>query len=656
MRRGNAGDARGGKPLDAGGPPDPEPLDPDKQPPIDRYCDLVLTGGVTDGVVYPWAIIELARTYRFKNIGGTSVGAMAAALTAAAEYSRRHGSLTGFNQVLLKLPRKLGEDVGGGKTRIFSLFQPAKETQRLFDVFVSLFSPEKGARHRSFAYRFLPVLRAYRCPALIGLAAGALAGYFIAANDWIEFLFVALPYALLFALLLVGIAVYFDLVHGLVRNGFGLCKGGRVDAAKKDALPSLIEWLYDGIQGAAGKPYDQPLTFEDLWNAPGGPGGSPMPPALPAKKPRSIDLRMVTTNLTHGRPYGLPLDDPTSRLFFKAEELKRFFPEPVLEHLKRTSKRYRPARAEDPRRAPDDIRELPLGELPVIVAARMSLSFPFLFSNVPLYAIDYEPKRKKRRLRRCQFSDGGICSNFPIHLFDAAVPKWPTFGISLGTRSIFRKDAVWLPGLHYQGRGDSWNRFGDEHSARSHATIPPSERLFGFLKSVVWAAKDWNDQTTARMPGVRDRVVHVFLKEDQGGLNLKLSSEDILQLAAVYGQPAGKALVDKFAVRRQGAAWSEHRWMRFNTFLTALRERVEALTAAAERQPYCEPLSGQIAQARTTPPLAEDPPASALTAAQANDLKELLAALEVLESNFAHTILQPYKPAPQPSLHLRPPF
>jgi hypothetical protein len=387
-----------------------------------------------------------------------------------------------------------------------------------------------------------------------------------------------------------------------------------------------------------------------------------MPPALPAKKPRSIDLRMVTTNLTHGRPYGLPLDDPTSRLFFKAEELERFFPEPVLEHLKRTSKPYKPARpGEDPPKenVPDGILELPLGELPVIVAARMSLSFPFLFSNVPLYAIDYEPRREDRTLQQCQFSDGGICSNFPIHLFDAAVPEWPTFGISLGARSIFRKDdPLWLPDLHYQGRGDSWNRFGDERSAAPDgATIPPSERLFGFLKSIVWTAKDWNDQTTARMPGVRDRVVHVFLKKDQGGLNLKLSCDEILRLAADYGRPAGRALVDKFAVRCQGMAWSEHRWVRFNTFLTGLRERVEALTAAAERQPYCEPLSGQIARARTTPPLVEDPPAAPLTAAQANDLKELLAALEVLELNFArHTIPQPYKPVPQPSLHLRPPL
>src|SRR4029077_21022960 len=92
-------------------------------------------------VVYPWAIVELAREYRFKNIGGTSVGAMAAALTAAAEDSRRYGSVAGLNEVLLKLPRKLGDAVNG-KTKLFSLFQPAASTRRLFGLFVGFFSPD----------------------------------------------------------------------------------------------------------------------------------------------------------------------------------------------------------------------------------------------------------------------------------------------------------------------------------------------------------------------------------------------------------------------------------------------------------------------------------------------------------------------------------
>jgi hypothetical protein len=35
----------------------------------DRFCDLVMKGGVTSGVVYPPAIFELAQHYHFRSIG-----------------------------------------------------------------------------------------------------------------------------------------------------------------------------------------------------------------------------------------------------------------------------------------------------------------------------------------------------------------------------------------------------------------------------------------------------------------------------------------------------------------------------------------------------------------------------------------------------------
>ena len=57
-------------------------------------------------------------------------------------------------------------------------------------------------------------------------------------------------------------------------------------------------------------------------------------------------------------------------------------------------------------------------DLPIVVATRMSLSFPILLSAVPLYAVDFslrENQEKKKagtapRAERCWFSDGGICS------------------------------------------------------------------------------------------------------------------------------------------------------------------------------------------------------------------------------------------------------
>lgn len=73
-----------------------------------RNCDIVMKGGITSGVVYPKAIAELAKEFRFKNVGGTSAGAIAAALAAAAEYARVSGKGAGFAR-LEQLPDFLYE-------------------------------------------------------------------------------------------------------------------------------------------------------------------------------------------------------------------------------------------------------------------------------------------------------------------------------------------------------------------------------------------------------------------------------------------------------------------------------------------------------------------------------------------------------------------
>jgi hypothetical protein len=496
--------------------------------------------------------------------------------------------------------------------------------------------------------------------ALLVWSGHAIAGAHAAEDLWALglTLLLALILAVVCGLVLIAIGIYRDLLHGLVRNGFGLCTGCREDTTATGPQ-TLVEWLHEGIQAAAGKPLDQPLTFKDLWDAPGGPHGRPLPPALQTRKSRSIDLRMVTTNLTHGRPYRLPLDDQTSRLFFRVEDLARYFPKTVLTFLEKNSRRYEPWAPNsdpDPAQVPGEFLELPEGDLPIVVAARLSLSFPVLFSAVPLWAIDYEPRSKdERRLRKCWFSDGGICSNFPIHLFDAAVPRWPTFGISLAPRSRYWSDEpVWLSRYHSQGRGDAWDRFDDEPSLW--------DRLLGFALSILWSAKDWNDKTSMRMPGVRDRVVHVAMKKAEGGLNLDLTGAAILKLARDYGLPAGKALVDKFIGPAPGnppsRGWNEHRWVRFNTLVDALRERIEGITLAADHSGYAKPLSAQIAQAKLEPPLAESHGSGkVLTAAQSDALLDALGALKVLEAKLAQAATpQPYKPRPTPTMHIRPPL
>src|SRR5881275_1622028 len=93
-----------------------------------EYCDLVMKGGITSGVVYPLAITKLSEKYLFKNIGGTSAGAVAAVITAAAEYSRRNGNKNPFG-VLTNLPQELAKD-----NLLLRLFQPSTATVRIFRV------------------------------------------------------------------------------------------------------------------------------------------------------------------------------------------------------------------------------------------------------------------------------------------------------------------------------------------------------------------------------------------------------------------------------------------------------------------------------------------------------------------------------------------
>ena len=62
----------------------------------DKPCDLVMKGGITSGIVYPPAVLKLKDRYRFRCIGGASVGAIAAAGAAAAEMGR---SASGFEKL-----------------------------------------------------------------------------------------------------------------------------------------------------------------------------------------------------------------------------------------------------------------------------------------------------------------------------------------------------------------------------------------------------------------------------------------------------------------------------------------------------------------------------------------------------------------------------
>src|SRR6185437_7129369 len=484
-----------------------------------QACDIVMKGGITSGVVYPLALVELSRKFRFANIGGTSAGAIAAAAAAAGEYGRgKEGA--GFER-LAQIPQEVG-------TNLLSMFQPKPVLRPLFNVFIAALKGES---------QWFAVVIAAICGYWLSVAVGVLPGVIVAVP---ALLFGWGAGFFLFGLLLAIVGLVVALIWrmwkaaniDLVANDFGLCPGIRQSAS---APEGFTDWLARLIQETAGRIVAaDPLTFGDL-DAP--------PDSAPP-----IQLAMMTTSLMEERPYTLPLD--TGRFFFRRDEWEKIFPNEIMNFLVRTCGRFEPPAGEA-----GEFYHFPArAQLPLIVAARMSLSFPGLISAVPLWTRDFTlVEAEREKLRRCLFSDGGLSSNFPIHFFDHLFPNTPTFAISLDEYDAKRNYSdVWLP-----------------ESAGSGSQLPilPFSGLAAFLMRLVYSAKDWQDNLQSILPGYRERIVHVVLKPDEGGLNLTMDEETIAKLVD-YGKRAGTLLRDDFNLE-------EHRWRRFLVSMARMEETLD---------------------------------------------------------------------------------
>ena len=625
--------------------------------PEDRFCDLVMKGGITSGVVYPPAICELAQHYRFKNIGGTSAGAIAAVATAAAEYRRiTQRSSAGFD-MLGALPDRLGEPQGG-KTQLLRLFQPDAPCRRLFTILVSALNA--GGTYDRIAKALWGCLEGYWVATLLSLLLTALVA-------WLTHSGVATVLFLILSMVgLVGLGIYGDVTRHVVGNNYGLCKG--LTTQSRDG-PALTVWLHELIQDIAGVSRDRPLTFGDLWGAKDL--SQPATQESEGAAARSVNLQMFTTNLSHGRPYVFPHMEPTARLFFRVAELQEYLPSVVVSWMKEHSIPYEQRSVySDPKPASlpvDDLREIVNPQdFPVLLATRMSLSFPLLFSAVPLWAIDYEARRGERTVRRCLFSDGGIASNFPVHLFDGLLPSWPTFGIQLQPALPKLPDSfIFLPHEYGQGIADTWDRFDEK--AR------PASRFGGFLASIVATMQNWNDNTLARGPGVRDRVVRLRLKPKEGGLNLDMPLP-VIDAIAKRGKEAGAALVRRFLSAGHDAAappastgenllpqrshsaghwqgWDFQRWVRLDVLVRTLADKAPGLLRAlGDNVPHASAYRDLLRAAVAQAPPGHDAP---LSSQQADALQELLEALERVSREFSGRRSSDYPDDPVPSADIR---
>src|SRR5512133_439250 len=228
------------------------------------FCDLVMKGGITSGVVYPTTIAGLAKRYRLRNIGGASAGAIAAGAAAAAEHARqKHGTDAGFRR-LETLAKELGEPPPQdphGESLLFQLFAPTRLSRPLFDVLAGMLNRRTLARRVAFG--LLSLVGAL--PGAVVRGAVRLAALAAALGPRVHpFVSVVVVLAMLvgIAAVALGLAVWRALRHlarVMARQDFGLCTGMR----EGDGPPALTQWLHGLIQEVAGEPRGTPLTFGD---------------------------------------------------------------------------------------------------------------------------------------------------------------------------------------------------------------------------------------------------------------------------------------------------------------------------------------------------------------------------------------------------------
>ncbi|MEO1058758.1 MAG: hypothetical protein AAFY28_17775 [Actinomycetota bacterium] len=477
-----------------------------------------------------------------------------------------------------------------GETKLQGLFVPQASTRTYFDLIWQqrkLSDAGAFARLRSLVPTVLARSSVVPSP-IVALAAFVLP---IAAIVWL--ILDPAPATIAFAVLalVVGAVVYFvaRLVVGArallssaptqqKENRHGLCSGASVGNTV-----GLTEWLHERIEQMAGPTRvaepsgeQRPLTYGDL-------------------REYEIGLVTLTTNLSQSSSENFPFDDNTWA--FAPDDMTALFPAPVAQHIIDRGRVATRTSSQREQLEKQGLLQLPpADELPILLGARTSLSFPVLLSAIPLWRLT--PVRQGEawdtEYHEVWLSDGGICSNLPVHLFDAPLPSRPTYGINLssgtsGPAPTSDDDAVVMSYAH----NNVWRPI----STGSGRTAPVTEidSTVGLLGEVLNTMQNWSDNSMTRALGVRDRICTIRLGPTEGGMNLDMPTATIEGLGP-RGLAAGQNLAWMVRGERPlystaaendddiaGAQWTRHRWTRLRSTMRGIGDYLGSMTAGREK-------------------------------------------------------------------------
>jgi predicted acylesterase/phospholipase RssA len=586
-------------------------------PPQMLECDIVMAGGVTSGIIYPGAVAVIARRYIFRSIGGTSVGAMAAAVTAAAEYGRRTERNPKSFDYVADLSQTLSHTAADGHSRLFHLFTPEPATKPLLALVTPLFGG--GGVLKEVTGIFRATLSTWRIALPVALA--ALSGLWMLVALVVDGHVLPTLFGVVAAIALLVVIWAVALIQMLQNhwlpawrdNGYGICTGLTSLGPGKPGEPpfeGLSLWMHGVVQEAAGRnSNDEPITFGDLWGASSVDAGPQADPTAP----RAIDLSMIASDISRNRTAQLPFLETPSPIYVETSVLRRYFPPQIVKWMTEHRGKY------DDRVEPlVNVIRLPMPhDLPIVFAARLSLSFPVLLSACPLMTPDFASDTTDKNyipLRRLWLSDGGLTSNFPIHFFDSPVPARPTFCLNLidydastsdeaaptaDDASLPRKTIAQpqSPARRGSARPDKIpegdplpndNVWGFISMADGNRLPPPPFTAFdapdasflSFFKTLLNTARFWSDNQMLIAPGVRDRVVNIALRDDEGGLNLDMPAKTIADLNR-RGRAAGLLISARYDPNMMfdpetdlpnKEIFANHRWVRFRNFMAAFED------------------------------------------------------------------------------------
>ena len=517
----------------------------------ERNCDIVMNGGIAGAFVYPSAAVELAKTYRFRRIGGSSLGSLSAAFTAAAEVGRgsKNGGFPELSNTLNWMKEGREE-----KLNFYELLQAESETSVYFKALKKI----KGkSRLKDMLAAGRASLGSFPLITLLALIPAILVGasvYFI--GELVVQIVMGLV-ALLLAMALPPLASLLKLLlsarKALFRNGFGLCSG----KASKGSKVSAIEWVSSSLNKLAGKSEDQLLTFNDLW-AP-----------TDEEEERNVELELTASDISLGQPVKFPqqldlVEEPEDIYYFREDEMLKIFPENIVKHMvekARSGKSFNKVKGFIP--MPET------ADLPVVFALRLALSIPFVMSSVPLYKVSRI--RQKGRIRwqmsKSWVTGAGLAGNFHVHSFDRPLPIWPTFGLHIapvgGESEGYgdKKKGIWVQNLINQQGPSLWLGFNHFQS---------------FLKAAFNVTANYEDRLLLQTPGFKERMAVVKIAQSQAGLFAQLDKETCDHLANL-GENAARQLADRYSKERENnnsTSWDAHRWIRYRNAMALFEKKL----------------------------------------------------------------------------------